>query len=249
MVRTVIAGNWKMNKTGAEAVDFATRLRAAYSTPPVREVIIAPPFTALQAVAEAIRGSFIQLSAQNLHEAEKGAYTGEISSGMLREAGCTHVIIGHSERRTLFTEGNDRINRKLQTALKAGLKPIFCVGESLRQREENQTEKVIEDQLKEGLNNLNVDDIGSMMIAYEPVWAIGTGKTASPEQAEEVHQFIRGWIGRWGRPEIAAELTILYGGSVTPRNISELMEQPDINGALVGGAALEVDSFIQLIGC
>jgi triosephosphate isomerase len=249
MVRTVIAGNWKMNKTGAEAVDFATRLRAAYSSPPVREVIIAPPFTALQAVAEAIRGSFIQLSAQNLHEAEKGAYTGEISSGMLREAGCTHVIIGHSERRTLFTEGNDRINRKLQTALKAGLKPIFCVGESLRQREENQTEKVIEDQLKEGLNNLNVDDIGSMMIAYEPVWAIGTGKTASPEQAEEVHQFIRGWIGRWGRPEIAAELTILYGGSVTPRNISELMEQPDINGALVGGAALEVDSFIQLIGC
>lgn len=249
MVRPVIAGNWKMNKTVAEAVDFAVRLRTAYSTPPDREVIIAPPFTALQAVADAIRGSFILLAAQNLHESEKGAYTGEISGGMLREAGCDSVIVGHSERRTLFAESDDRINRKLQAALAAGLKPIFCVGESLRQREKGETETIIEHQLKEGLNNLTAGDIEKIVIAYEPVWAIGTGKTASPGQAEEVHRFIREWIVRQYGPESGAELAILYGGSVTPKNIAELMAQPDINGALVGGASLDVDSFIRLVGC
>jgi triosephosphate isomerase len=248
MIRPVIAGNWKMNKTVAEAVEFALRLRAAYSTPPERKVIIAPPFTALQAVAQAIRGSFIHLAAQNLHEAEKGAYTGEISAGMLREAGCGCVIIGHSERRTLFAESDDRINRKLRAALTAGLEPIFCVGESLRQQEEGETEAVIEHQLKEGLNNLTASDIEKLLIAYEPVWAIGTGKTASPGQAEEVHRFIREWIARRYGPESGEKLAILYGGSVTPRNIAELMAQPDINGALVGGASLDVDSFIQLVG-
>jgi triosephosphate isomerase len=248
MVRPVIAGNWKMNKTIAEAVAFATGLRAAYSTPPDREVIIAPPFTALRAVAEAIRGSFILLAAQNLHEAEKGAYTGEISAGMLREAGCACVIIGHSERRTLFGESDALINRKLRAAITAGLKPIFCVGESLRQREADEMETVIEHQLKEGLNNFTADDIGTCIIAYEPVWAIGTGKTASPAQAEEVHRFIREWVaGRYGQ-ERAAALGILYGGSVTPKNIADLMDQPDINGALVGGASLDVDSFVGIIG-
>lgn len=249
MIRPVIAGNWKMNKTVAEAVDFAVRLRTAYSTPPDREVIIAPPFTALQAVADTIRGSFILLAAQNLHEEEKGAYTGEISGKMLREAGCNCVIIGHSERRTLFTESDERINRKLRAALTAGLRPIFCIGESLRQREEGETEAVIEHQLKEGLNNLTANDIESCIIAYEPVWAIGTGKTASPEQAEKVHRFIRKWIVQRYGPKNGAELAILYGGSVTPKNIAELMAQPDINGALVGGASLDVDSFIQLVGC
>lgn len=247
MVRQVIAGNWKMNKTIAEAVAFAAGLRAALSAPPDREVIIAPPFTALQAVAEAIRGSFIQLAAQNLHEAEKGAYTGEISAGMLREAGCAGVIVGHSERRTLFGEGDALINRKLRTALTAGLKPIFCIGESLREREEDETEIVIERQLKEGLNNLTGDDIATCVIAYEPVWAIGTGKTASPAQAEAVHRFIRTWVaGRYGQ-ERAAATPILYGGSVTPKNIADLMAQPDINGALVGGASLDVDSFARII--
>jgi triosephosphate isomerase len=247
MVRPVIAGNWKMNKTIAEAVAFAAGLRAAYSAPPDREVIIAPPFTALQAVAEAIRGSSILLAAQNLHESEKGAYTGEISAGMLREAGCACVIVGHSERRTLFGEGDALINRKLRTAITAGLKPIFCVGESLRQREAAETETVIERQLKEGLNNFTADDIGTCVIAYEPVWAIGTGKTASPDQAEEVHRFIRAWIaGRYGQ-ERAAALAILYGGSVTPKNIVDLMAQRDINGALVGGASLDVDSFVRII--
>jgi triosephosphate isomerase len=248
MVQPVIAGNWKMNKNIAEAVIFAGRLRAAFTNPPEREVIIAPPFTALQAVAEALRGSFVRLAAQNLHEEEKGAYTGEISGAMLREAGCACVIVGHSERRTLFAEGDARINRKLCAALACGLKPIFCCGESLRQREGGETQRVIERQLKEGLNNLTADDIGLSIIAYEPVWAIGTGKTASPEQAGEVHRFIREWIGRQYGTACAARLAILYGGSVTPQNIAALMDQPDINGALVGGASLDVDSFVRIIG-
>ena len=248
MIRPVIAGNWKMNKTVAESVAFAVRLRAACDAPPRPEVIIAPPFTALHAVAEVIRGSFIRLSAQNLHEAEKGPYTGEISGGMLRESGCTFVIIGHSERRTLFGEADDRINWKLRTALAAGLKPIFCIGESLQQREEGETETLIGQQLKEGLKNLTADDIDRLIIAYEPVWAIGTGKTASPEQAEKVHRFIREWIARRYGPECAAAMAILYGGSVTPENIAGLMAQQDINGGLVGGASLDVDSFIRIIG-
>ena len=247
MIRPVIAGNWKMNKTIAEAVNFALRLRDDLEAPPDREVIIAPPFTALQAVAEVLRGSAVRLAAQNLHEAEKGAYTGEISGGMLSEAGCEYVIVGHSERRTLFGEGNETVNRKLRAAIAAGLKPIFCLGETLREREEDRTKAVIERQLKEGLNNLIAGDIGRSLFAYEPVWAIGTGRTASPEQAEEVHRFIREWIaGRYGR-ERAEELAILYGGSVTPKNIAELMLQQDINGALVGGASLDAASFLQIV--
>lgn len=248
MVRPIIAGNWKMNKTVAESLGFVDRLRAALPAAPEREVIIAPPFTALSAVAEAVRGSFISLAAQNLHEAEKGAYTGEVSGAMLCEAGCSHVIVGHSERRTLFGEGNDRINRKLLAALSVGLKPIFCIGESLREREEGRMEAVVEGQLKEGLNKLTADDIGRMIIAYEPVWAIGTGRTATPDQAQEAHRFIRTWVTRFAGSERAAALAILYGGSVTPQNIAELMAQPDIDGALVGGASLEVDSFVRIIG-
>jgi len=248
MARPVIAGNWKMNKTIAEAVAFASRLREALGAVPAPEVVVAPPFTALRAVAEALAGSPVRLAAQNLHEAVKGAYTGEISGGMLREAGCQYVIVGHSERRTLFGEGNDAVNRKLRTALAAGLKPIFCLGETLREREEDRTKKVIEEQLKEGLNNLTAGDIGQSLFAYEPVWAIGTGRTATPEQAEEVHRFIRAWIaGQYGR-ESAEELSILYGGSVTPANIAALMLQKNINGALVGGASLDVESFLRIVG-
>jgi len=246
MIRPVIAGNWKMNKTIAEAVDFAAQLREKIESLPDREVIVAPPFTALKSVAEILRGSRIGLAAQTLHEAEKGAYTGEVSAGMLRDAGCGYVLVGHSERRTLFGEGNDAVNRKLRAALAGGLKAIFCVGETLQERESGKTREVIERQLKEGLNNLSADDIGRCLIAYEPVWAIGTGKTASPAQAQEVHRFIREWIaGGYGKA--ADGLAILYGGSVTPKNISELMAEPDINGALVGGASLEVSSFVQLI--
>ena len=249
MIRPIIAGNWKMNKGIAETVAFVHALRAAFATPPEREVVIAPSFTALPAAAEALQGSFIQLAAQNLHEAEKGAYTGEISGAMLREAGCTHVIVGHSERRTLFSESDARTHRKLRTALATGLKPIFCIGESLQQREDKETPAVIERQLKEGLNNFTAGDIGLCVIAYEPVWAIGTGKTASPEQAEEVHRFIREWISQQYGKVCAAQLAILYGGSVTPDNAAELMAQPNINGALVGGASLDVDFFVRIIGC
>ncbi len=247
MVRPVIAGNWKMNKSISEAVDFAVRLRQALNSVQEREVIIAPPFTALQAVGEVLRGSPVLLAAQNLHEAEKGAYTGEISAGMLREAGCTCVIVGHSERRTLFGEGDDRINRKLRAALAGSLRPILCIGETLQEREGGLMNKIIERQLKEGLNNLTADDISRLIIAYEPVWAIGTGMTANPAQAEEVHRIIRDWIdGQYGSQRAAAT-AILYGGSVTPKNIAELMAQPDINGALVGGASLDVATFMQIV--
>jgi triosephosphate isomerase len=247
MIRPVIAGNWKMNKTIAEALDVASRLRDDLRAPLDREVIIAPPFTALRSVAEVLRGSPLRLAAQNLHEAEKGAYTGEVSGEMVRDAGCQYVIVGHSERRTLFGEGDDTVNRKLRAALAVGLKPIFCLGETLQEREEERTKAVIERQLKEGLNNLTAGDIGRSLFAYEPVWAIGTGKTASPQQAGEVHRFIREWVAsRYGR-ERAEGLAILYGGSVTPANIAELMLQPDINGALVGGASLDPASFLQIV--
>ena len=247
MVRTVIAGNWKMNKTIGEAVAFASNLREVLADRhDLPEIIISPPFTALHAVSAVISGSAISLAAQNIHEADKGAFTGEISGGMLREAGCNLVIIGHSERRVLFGEKNERINKKLFAALGAGLNPIFCIGETLREREENRMKEVIGEQLKEGLNNLNDNDIERILIAYEPVWAIGTGKTATPAQAQEMHLFIRNWIaGRYGK-ELSEETVILYGGSVTPQNIALLMSQPDINGALVGGASLDVGSFVRI---
>lgn len=248
MAHTVIAGNWKMNKTVAEAVDFAQRLREALAKrADLPEIIIAPPFTALHAVSAVLRGSAISLAAQDIHEADKGAFTGEISGGMIREAGCGYVIIGHSERRTLFGEKNERINKKLFAALAAGLHPIFCIGETLQEREENQMEKVIERQMKEGLNNLNDDDIRHILVAYEPVWAIGTGKTATPSQAQEAHLFIRDLLAARYGEGLSKNTVILYGGSVTPQNIGALMSQPDINGALVGGASLDVVSFVQII--
>ncbi|MCK9362458.1 MAG: triose-phosphate isomerase [Syntrophales bacterium] len=248
MARTVIAGNWKMNKTIGEAVAFAADLcKALADKPDLPEIIIAPPFTALQAVSAVISGSSISLAAQNIHEADKGAFTGEISGGMLREAGCRFVIIGHSERRILFGEENERLNKKLVAALGAGLNPIFCIGESLQNREENRMEEVIGEQLKEGLNNLDDNDIRRILIAYEPVWAIGTGKTAAPSQAQEMHRFIRNWIAGRHSKELSEETVILYGGSVTPQNVALLMSQPDINGALVGGASLDVESFVRIV--
>ncbi len=248
MGRTVIAGNWNMNKNIVEAVAFASDLRAALAgRSDLPEIIIAPPFTALQAVFAVIGDSAISLAAQNVHEGEKGAFTGEISGGMVREAGCSYVIIGHSERRTLFGEKNERINKKLVAALAAGLNPIFCIGETLQEREEKRMEEVIGGQLKEGLNNLDDNDIRRVLIAYEPGWAIGTGKTATPLQAQEMHRFIRDWIaGKYGE-KLAEEIIILYGGSVTPQNIALLMSQQDINGALVGGASLDVKSFASIV--
>jgi triosephosphate isomerase len=248
MVKDVIAGNWKMNRTIGEAVALASSLRDALAgRNNLPEIIIAPPFTALHAVSMAIGESSIAVAAQNIYEAPKGAFTGEISGEMVREAGCSHVIIGHSERRGIFGESNERINKKLFAALAAGLRPIFCIGETLQEREENRIEEVIGSQLKEGLNNFSKDDIKYALVAYEPVWAIGTGKTASPSQAQEVHLFIRNWMtGKYGK-EISDEMAIIYGGSVTPQNVGSLMSEPDINGALVGGASLDAESFIRII--
>ena len=247
MRRPVIAGNWKMYKTIREAVDFANQLKNAQRGYDDREVVIAPPFPALYAVAEVLMGSGIRLSAQNLHEKKDGAYTGEVSAGMLIDAGCEYVIIGHSERRTLFGEKNDVINRKLKTALSFGLRPIFCIGEILEEREEGRTFAVVEQQIKEGLNNLTTDDIKRLLIAYEPVWAIGTGKTATPEQAQEVHAFIRDVMGKAYGGDVSGDIAVIYGGSVNPGNIGGLMAQEDIDGALVGGASLDIDSFVRII--
>jgi len=247
MVKPFIAGNWKMNKTIREAVDFTNQLKNLIAGLDDRDVIIAPPFTALYPVAEALRGSQIHLSAQNQSDKAEGAYTGEVSARMLVDAGCRHVIIGHSERRNLFGEKDTVISAKVKIALASGLKPIFCIGETLDEREEDRTFSVIERQIKEGLNNLNRDDIRRLVIAYEPVWAIGTGKTATPGQAQEIHAFIRHLMdATYGEPA-AGDIPILYGGSVNPKNIGALMAERDINGVLVGGASLEIESFSRII--
>ena len=247
MVRPFIAGNWKMNKTIRDAVDFTNQLKNMTAGLDDRDVIISPPFTSLYPVAEALKGSQIHLSAQNLSDKAEGAYTGEVSARMLADAGCAYVIIGHSERRTLYGEKDAVINTKIKIALVSGLKPIFCIGETLDEREENRTFNVIERQIKEGLNNLITDDIRRLVIAYEPVWAIGTGKTATQEQAQEVHAYIRHLMENAYGKNIATDVPVIYGGSVNPKNIAILMAERDIDGALVGGASLEIDSFIRII--
>lgn len=247
MIHPKLVGNWKMHKTAGEAVDFAGRLRQEVAGLGDRKVVIAPPFTALKPVAEVLAGSSIGLAAQNVHEQPQGAFTGEISGPMLLDAGCSHVIIGHSERRTLFAESDEVVHAKVLAAIKYGLIPILCVGETIQQRDDGKTLDTIERQLKEALHDLAVDDINRLIIAYEPVWAIGTGRTASPDQAQEIHGFIRQWINASFGMAVAEEMAILYGGSVQPDNISALMVRRDINGALVGGASLTLDSFIRII--
>jgi triosephosphate isomerase len=247
MVKPFIAGNWKMNKTIREAVDFTNQLKNLIAGLDDRDVIIAPPFTALYSVAEALKGSHINLSAQNMNDKAEGAYTGEVSARMLADAGCRHVIIGHSERRNLFGEIDSVINDKIKIALASGINPIFCIGETLEEREEDSTFRVIERQIKEGLNNLNRDDIRRLVIAYEPVWAIGTGRTATPEQAQEVHEFVRHLMDATYGEHAAGDIPVIYGGSVNPKNISVLMAERDIDGVLVGGASLDIDSFIRIV--
>lgn len=246
MRKPFIAGNWKMHKTIAEAVDFAKRLREAAPRLIDRDVLIAPPFTALSAVAEVLKGSGIHVAAQNLHESRQGAFTGEVSGSMIAEAGCDYVLVGHSERRTLFGEDDARIARKIEAALGCGLKVIFCIGETLQEREASLTNNVVERQIKEGLKALRNDDIKQLVIAYEPVWAIGTGKTATPGQAEAVHAFIRGLMGRLFGEAAADSLPILYGGSVKPDNMAELMAETNVDGGLIGGASLDFDSFFRM---
>ena len=248
MARTsLIAGNWKMFKTPREAEAFARLLVDRLTIPPGREAVVAPAFPSLVPVAAVLRESGLRLAAQNVHEERQGAFTGEVSAEMLRDAGCDFVIVGHSERRTYFGETDALINRKIVTVLAVRLKPIFCLGETLAERERGETLTVISRQLKEGLKNIVPDDIQRLVIAYEPVWAIGTGKTAAPEQAQEVHAFIRSEIeGRYGS-DAARRIRIIYGGSVNPGNIGKLMAERDIDGALVGGASLTVDSFAEIV--
>jgi len=247
MVKPIIAANWKMHKTISEAVAFAKQLKEGFPEPCQTDIVIAPPFTALRPVMDVLKDTHIHLSAQNMHWEEQGAFTGEISSSMIVDAGCTFVIIGHSERRTLFGETGAMVNRKISAALKSGITPIFCLGESLQERESGTTFKVIQKQLKEGLNNIVSDDIRGIVFAYEPVWAIGTGKTATPLQAQEVHRFIRERIATDCEHVYAPETVIMYGGSVNPDNTRSLMNQPDINGALIGGASLDYSSFAEII--
>lgn len=243
----LMAGNWKMYKTIPEALALVDGLKKNLAGVTGREVLVCPPFCALAAVAQAIKGTLIKLGAQNLHWESKGAFTGEISPAMLVDAGCTHVIIGHSERRQYFGETDETVNKKIKAAFAAGLVPVACVGETLAQREAGSTMAVIETQIRNGLAGLTDAQALSLVIAYEPVWAIGTGKTATPAQAQEVHAFIRTLYGRLHGAPAAAAVRVLYGGSVKPDNTAELMQQPDIDGGLVGGASLEVDSFTKII--
>jgi triosephosphate isomerase len=242
-----ITGNWKMNKTVREALDLVRQLKVAISGTEGVEVAIAPPFTALYTVHKELEGSSIRLAAQNLFWEEKGAYTGEVSPLMLKEVGCQYVIIGHSERRQFFGEMDETVNRKIRAALIQGLNPIFCIGETLKEREGGKTFSVIERQVEGGLKDLSEKQMKTLVIAYEPVWAIGTGKTATPQQAEEIHQFIREKMGKLYSRESAGRIRIQYGGSVTPENIQGLMSQEDIDGALVGGASLKSETFLKIV--
>ncbi|MGQ9507859.1 MAG: triose-phosphate isomerase [Thermodesulfobacteriota bacterium] len=242
-----IAGNWKMNKTVGEAIELVRALKLSLLGIEGVEVAIAPPFTALFAVSQELKGSFIKLAAQNLFWEEKGAFTGEISPLMLKELGCQYVIIGHSERRQYFGETDEMVNRKLKSAIRFGLKPIFCLGETIKEREKGETFSVIERQLVEGLKGIDEESMDKMVIAYEPVWAIGTGKTATPQQAEEAHRFIREKIEGIYSEKVAQKIRIQYGGSVTPENIKALMLQSEIDGALVGGASLKAESFTRIV--
>ncbi len=245
--KPLIAGNWKMYKTGPEAVQTARTLNDLTAGVSDVEVMIAPPFTALAAVSEALRESPIALGAQNLHWESEGAFTGEIAPGMLRAAGCRYVIIGHSERRQLFGETDASVNRKVQAALAADLTPLLCIGETEAEREAEQTFSVLDKQVRLGLEGVSLQTPGDIVLAYEPVWAIGTGKTATREQAQEAHAFIRELLRKLYGEGMAEATRILYGGSVKPNNIAELIAMADIDGALVGGASLAPETFARII--
>lgn len=245
--KSLIAANWKMHKTIAEAVAFVESLQREVGDYNDREVIIAPPYTALSAVRNALWRKDFKLAAQNFHWEEKGAFTGEISGAMLKDVGCDGVIIGHSERRQLFGETNEMLLKKVAGAFREGFLPILCVGEVLDEREGGRTFTVVGSQLEQGLAGLPADQARQLALAYEPVWAIGTGRTATPDQAQEVHAFIRERCAALWDKTVANSMRILYGGSVKPDNVDSLMAQPDIDGMLVGGASLEVGSFKRIV--
>ena len=244
--RPLIAGNWKMYKTDHEAAETARALVEQVAEIDHADIMVAPPFTALAAVAQVVRDTNVSLGAQNLHWETEGAFTGEISAEMLVAAGCQYVIIGHSERRQFFGETDATVNQKLQGAVKNGLIPVVCIGETEGERENGQTFSVIDKQVEMGLKDVFLDALEDLVLAYEPVWAIGTGKTATTDQAQEVHQHIRNGLSRAYGETFAGSVRILYGGSVKPGNISELMAMEDIDGALIGGASLDANSLSQI---
>jgi triosephosphate isomerase (TIM) len=242
-----IAGNWKMFKTVRETVAFVTDLRAAVKDVAGVQIVVAPPFTAVHAAAEALRDSNVGVSAQDLYWEKEGAFTGEVSAAMIKEAGAHYAIIGHSERRQLFAETDVMVNRKVTAAMANGLTPIMCVGETLEERERNETLAILDRQLKGGLEGVAGERLPSIVIAYEPVWAIGTGRVATAAQAGEAHAHIRTRLRQWFGGEAADKCRVIYGGSVKPGNIRELIAEPDVDGALVGGASLEVKSFADIV--
>jgi triosephosphate isomerase len=242
-----IAANWKMHKTVLETVAFIKEFRKLADAVHDVEIVVAPPFTALRPAADAAHASNIGIAGQNLHWERQGAFTGEVSAAMLKEAGAEYAIIGHSERRQLFGETDETVNRKLLSAIAAQLTPIVCIGETLAQRDGNETLGVLDRQIKQGLDGLTADQIAALVIAYEPVWAIGTGRNATPAQAGEAHAHIRSRIRQWFGGTAADQCHIIYGGSVKPENIRELAVLPDVDGALVGGASLEVRGFYEIV--
>ena len=243
----VIAGNWKMNKTVAEAVALASEIKEKVAGVENVKIIVCPVFTAVKSVADVLKGTNVKVGAQDMYWETSGAFTGEVSGEMLLEAGAEYVIIGHSERRQYFGETNETVNKKLKKALSIGLKPIVCIGETLADRESGATEAVVEKQVREGFVGLTAEEMKGTIIAYEPVWAIGTGKTATAEQAEAVHAFVRNLVAQLWDKETADAVVIQYGGSMKPENVASLLAQPDIDGGLIGGAALKADSFEKLV--
>jgi len=241
-----IAGNWKMFKTVPEAVDMVQKLHEASLGLEKAQFVVVPPFTALSEVSRTLQGSPVQIGAQNMHWEEKGAFTGEVAATMLKDVGCTYVVIGHSERRQFFGETNETVNKKINAALPYELVPIMCIGESLEERENGNTIAKIQTQIIEGLEGLEAEQVRHIILAYEPIWAIGTGLTASPDQAQEVHRFIRSSLAEKHGNDVASCAIILYGGSVKPENTYSLLKEKDINGALVGGASLKADSFAEI---
>ena len=246
--QALIAANWKMYKTRAEALAFVVALQGETGAAEGREVVIAPPFTALEAIAQALTNrSVFRLAAQNCHFEDKGAFTGEVSPVMLKDLTCDYVIIGHSERRHIFGETDEMVRRKVEAVLRAGMLPMVCVGEVLDQRERGETFQIVEAQLRKALEGVHAEHASAVVIAYEPVWAIGTGLTATPAQAQEVHAFIRELTASLFNQEVANNLRVVYGGSVKPENVDALMTEADIDGMLVGGASLEVNSFKRIV--
>ena len=243
----LVAANWKMFKTVAEAVAYVREFTGLVSGMDDVEIVVAPPFTAVHATAEAARGSRVAIAGQDLYWEAEGAFTGEVSAAMLREAGARFVVIGHSERRTKFGETNDQVNRKVKAAMAAGLTPIVCIGETLDERESRETLRVLDRQIKAGLDGLTANQVAALAVAYEPVWAIGTGRNATSAQAQEAHAHIRGRLGEWFGAEAGDACRILYGGSVKPANTKELVSQADVDGALVGGASLDPKAFAEIV--